>query len=281
MSKKPLSKKFRDVLFSVLSFILALFLFLNSLCILISVFVFNKNVWLDQMNASNYYSDKTDEIKNKLVNLGNASGLPAEFFDRVVDSIQVSNDTENYLDAYFNGSNDLIDTTAFKQTFYTQLDEYVKEKNAKIDDSNVDYLVKNAEHIYARSLEIPLFYRLFAYFQALKGWLPVVIAVISALSLAIVLILLFGNKWKHRAFKYYYFACAGTFLSLFAVAVFITVAGGFQNIVLESRALYNMAVSFGTSAIIAFWAFTAFFLIVSFTLYFVYANKRKKVFATD
>ena len=126
MSKKPLSKKFRDVLFSVLSFILALFLFLNSLCILISVFVFNKNVWLDQMNASNYYSDKTDEIKNKLVNLGNASGLPAEFFDRVVDSIQVSNDTENYLDAYFNGSNDLIDTTAFKQTFYTQLDEYVK-----------------------------------------------------------------------------------------------------------------------------------------------------------
>ena len=181
MSKKPLSKKFRDVLFSVLSFILALFLFLNSLCILISVFVFNKNVWLDQMNASNYYSDKTDEIKNKLVNLGNASGLPAEFFDRVVDSIQVSNDTENYLDAYFNGSNDLIDTTAFKQTFYTQLDEYVKEKNAKIDDSNVDYLVKNAEHIYARSLEIPLFYRLFAYFQALKGWLPVVIAVISAL----------------------------------------------------------------------------------------------------
>ena len=281
MSKKPLSKKFRDVLFSVLSFILALFLFLNSLCILISVFVFNKNVWLDQMNASNYYSDKTDEIKNKLVNLGNASGLPAEFFDRVVDSIQVSNDTENYLDAYFNGSNDLIDTTAFKQTFYTQLDEYVKEKNAKIDDSNVDYLVKNAEHIYARSLEIPLFYRLFAYFQALKGWLPVVIAVISALSLAIVLILLFGNKWKHRAFKYYYFAYAGTCLSLFTAAVFLTVSGGLKNIVLESRAIYDMVVSFGTAVTTAVWVFAAFFFIMAFVMFVVYSRLIRKVVSTD
>ena len=281
MSKKPLSKKFRDVLFSVLSFILALFLFLNSLCILISVFVFNKNVWLDQMNASNYYSDKTDEIKNKLVNLGNASGLPAEFFDRVVDSIQVSNDTENYLDAYFNGSNDLIDTTAFKQTFYTQLDEYVKEKNAKIDDSNVDYLVKNAEHIYARSLEIPLFYRLFFFFFSLKGWLPVVIAVISALSLAIVLILLFGNKWKHRAFKYYYYACAGAFLSLIASSIIMTAVGGLRKIVLESRALYNVAVTCGTSVTVALWVICGFFFITAFVMFFIYRTMFFKSLSSD
>ena len=281
MSKKPLSKKIRDVLFSVLSFILALFLFLDSICILTSVFVFNKNVWLDQMNVSNYYSDKTDEIKNKLVVLGNASDLPAEFFDGAIDSILVSNDTEKYLDAYFNGNNDLIDTTAFKQKFYAKLEEYIKEKNAKVDDSNVDYLVKNAEQIYARSLEIPLFYRLFVYFQAIKSWLPIVIAVLSVLSLSIVLILLFGNKWRHRAFKYYYYACAGAFLSLLVSSVYLTAVGGLKKIVLESRALYNVAVTCGTSVIIALWAMCGFFFIAAFVMFFIYRTKFIKLSSSD
>lgn len=281
MSNKSVKKKVRNVVFSVLSFVLALFLFMNMICVFTIAYAVNENAWIDLMNASNYYADKTEEIKNKLIVLGNAGGLKPEFFENVVDSIQVTNDTRAYMDAYFHGNDDVIDHTAFRQNFKSELERYIKENNAKADDTNVEYLVDTAEIIYSGSLEIPLFKSLSDYFKSVGRIAPIIITVLSLLSLVIVLILLFGNKWKHRAFKYYYFACAGTFLSLFAVAVFITVAGGFQNIVLESRALYNMAVSFGTSAIIAFWAFTAFFLIVSFTLYFVYANKRKKVFATD
>ena len=159
MSKKPISKKIRDIIFGVLSFILSLFLFVNSICVLIFAFVFNENAWIDQMNSSNYFIDKTDEIQNKLVMLGNASGLPPEFFDNIVDTIQVSNDTQTYFDAYFDGRKASIDTTAFKQRFYSEIDSYVKEKNAKVDEANVDYLVKKAEYIYSQSLQMPLFYR--------------------------------------------------------------------------------------------------------------------------
>ena len=87
MSKKTVSKKIRDIIFGVLSFILALFLFADSICVLSVAFVFNKNAWIDQMHLSNYFVDKTDEVKNKLIILGNASGLAPEFFDKVVDEI--------------------------------------------------------------------------------------------------------------------------------------------------------------------------------------------------
>ena len=42
-----------------------------------------------------------------------------------------------------------------------------------------------------------------------------------------------------------------------------------------------MAVSFGASVTMALWALTAFFFIVSFTLFLVYSNKIKKVTSTD
>ena len=45
--------------------------------------------------------------------------------------------------------------------------------------------------------------------------------------------------------------------------------------------LYYMAVSFGASVTMALWALTAFFFIVSFTLFLVYSNKIKKVTSTD
>ncbi len=281
MSKKQTKKNIRNVVFCVLSFILALFLFVNSVCMLSVAFFLNENAWIDQMNSSNYFTDKADEIKNKLVFLGNAGGLPPEFFENVVDPIQVANDTQTYMDAYFNGRTAGVDGTAFKRKFSSELDRYITENNAKYDDNNKDYLVDNAVLIYTNGLEIPLFYKLSELFAELKGVMPFVIAGLGAGMAAIVLVLFFCNKWKHRTFKYYCYSCAGAFLSLLAVSIYMSVAGGLKNIVLESRALYDTAVSFGTSISIALWILTAFFLIIALLMYVIYSNKIRKVSATD
>ena len=281
MSKKQVKKNIRNVIFCVLSFILALFLFANSVCILSVAFFLNENAWIDQMNSSNYFTDKTDEIKNKLVILGNAGGLPPEFFENIVDPIQVANDTHAYMDAYFNGKNADVDGTAFKQKFSSELDRYITENKVRFDEKNVDYLVNNAVRIYSTSLEIPLFFQLSDLFAALRNVMPIVIAGLGVGAATIVLVLYFGNKWKHRAFKYYYFSCAGAFLSFLAVSIYLSVVCGLKNIVLESRALYETAVSFGTSISIALWVLTAFFFIISLLMFVIYSNKLKKVSSTD
>lgn len=281
MSKKPVRKKVRDIVFCVLSFVLSLLLFLNTVCIFTVAFAVNENAWIDKMNASNYFSDKADEIENKLISLGSASGLEPEFFENIVDPIQITNDTQVYMDAYFHGNDDVIDHSAFRRNFQSQLERYITEKNVTVNEENVEYLVNEAENIYSASLKIPLFHRISGNMNSLRGIMPVVIAALTMLSLVIVLVLLFGNKWRHRAFKYYYFACAGTCLSLLAVSVFLTAVGGLKKIILESRALYDTAVSFGTSATIAFWVLTGLFFIISFVMFTIYRSKLSKVYASD
>ena len=281
MSKKPVRKKVRDIVFCVLSFVLSLLLFLNTVCIFTVAFAVNENAWIDQMNESNYFSDKADEIENKLISLGSASGLKPEFFENFIDPIWITNDTQAYMDAYFHGNDDVINHSTFKRNFQSQLDKYITENNVKVDEENVEYLVDKAENIYSASLEIPLFNRLSGKINFLSGIMPMVIAVLTMFSLVIVLVLLFGNKWRHRAFKYYYFACAGTCLSLFTAAVFLTVSGGLKNIVLESRAIYDMVVSFGTAVTTAVWVFAAFFFIMAFVMFVVYSRLIRKVVSTD
>ena len=67
MSKKTAGKKVRDILFGVLSFFLSFFLFMLSLGVVGEISLFNKSFWIDQMNSTNYFVDKCDEMTDRLV----------------------------------------------------------------------------------------------------------------------------------------------------------------------------------------------------------------------
>ena len=57
------------------------------------------------MNSSNYFIDKTDELKVSLTDLGYASGLDSTFFDGFIDEVLISNDTSDYLEAFYSFEN--------------------------------------------------------------------------------------------------------------------------------------------------------------------------------
>ena len=177
MAKKTAGKKVRDILFGVLSFFLSLFLFMLSLGVVGEISLFNKSFWIDQMNSTNYFVDKCDEMTDRLVILGYASGLSKDFCEKIVDPIMITTDTETYLDDFFEGGTGRVDTTAFKQKFISELESYIKEKNAKVDQSNVDYLVKNAESRYKDCVKIPLLTQIAGYFHAVKKYLPYMVCV--------------------------------------------------------------------------------------------------------
>ena len=270
MNTKTIGKRIRDILFGVLSFFLALFLFLDAVCALASMTVLNEESWMEQMTVSGYYSEKEQEITKKLVQLGNASGLPSDFFEDVIDLVQIQKDMQNYMDSYFDGTSRILDTTPFQQKFRAALDRFIEEKNAKVDGKSVDNLVKQAKQIYSGNLEIPLFIKLSSYLQMVRNYLPYIIGGLSLLSGVIILVLLLANKWRHRAFKYYYYACAGTGLCLLALSVYLTASGGLKKIVLESKALYQMVVSFGSSVTVYLWVLTAVFAVLALSMFFLY-----------
>ena len=265
-----MSSRVRDIVFGILSFFLSLLFTLFSFILVIESTLMNKNAWIDNMNRSNYFIDKTDEVRDKLKDLTYASGIKEDFFDGFVDEILVTEDTYNYIEGYFEGTTTVIDGTAFRQKMSVALDEYVKKTNQKVDSEQISELIKQAEHIYTATVAFVGFGSLSVYFLAAKKVLPLVLTGIIVLSLGLIAVLFFCNKWKHRAMKYYYYATGGAFLANLALTLFLSISGGAKNINLDSRSVYNFVVSFVNSVNLSFWICTALFLLFSVALYFVY-----------
>lgn len=278
MSKSKKSSKMKQVVCGVLSFILCLLLFFLSVGIVLEATIFNSNFIFENMNSSNYFFEKKEEVTRDLNDLGYASGLKDEFFDDLLDEIIITEDTQSYLNDYYAGVSAVVDTTKFEQTFNDALDKYIKDNNIQnVDSSSRDYLLKKASSIYRLSLEIPLFYRIAAYFKALKNVMPFIIAGLSVLIVIIILVLIFSNSWKHRIFKYLSFASLGAFLSLAVVPAYVLLSGQLQKINLTSRALYNLFVQCGTNIMISVLFCALILLVIGLCCVFEHNKLRSKV----
>lgn len=278
MSKKPFSSRVRNAAFILLSFLLTVILFLLSICTVLQATLFNSEFIFDNMNSSNYFIDKRDEITTSLIDLGYASGLDEKFFDGFVDEVMLSEDTKEYLVNYYSGNGTKIDATDFKQSFNTSIDKYIQDNNIQnVDGNNRDKLVNKAASIYRSSLEIPLFSTLSAYFLTAKNAMPFILIILVVLAGVICLVLFLTNKWKHRAVKYTCYATSGAFLTIAIIPAYILISGKISHINLDSRALYNMFVQSANSICIAVLFISLFFLLVSLGMYFLYRRMYKKV----
>ena len=278
MAKKPFSSRVRNAVFIVLSFLLTLILFLLSVCTVLEATLFNPEFIFDNMNSSNYFIDKSDEITTSLIDLGYASGLDEKFFDDFIDEVMLCDDTREYLDNYYSGNGAKIDTTDFKQSFNAELDKYIQENNIKnVNGKSRDKLVNKAAQIYRSSLEIPLFSRLSAYFLTAKNAMPFIIVGLVVLAGVICVVLIYANKWKHRGVKYICYATSGAFLTLGIIPTYLMITGKISHINLDSRALYNMFVQSANSICIAILFISLFFLLVSVGLFFLFRRMYKRV----
>ena len=278
MAKKPFSSRVRNAVFIVLSFLLTLILFLLSVCTVLEATLFNPEFIFDNMNSSNYFIDKSDEITTSLIDLGYASGLDEKFFDDFIDEVMLCDDTREYLDNYYSGNGAKIDTTDFKQSFNAELDKYIQENNIKnVNGKSRDKLVNKAAQIYRFSLEIPLFSRLSAYFLTAKNAMPFILVGLVVLAGVICVVLIFANKWKHRGVKYICYSTSGEFLALGIIPAYLMITGKISHLNLDSRALYNMFVQSANSICIAVLFISLFFLLVSVGLFFLFRRMYKRV----
>ena len=253
-------------------------LFLLSSCTVLEATLFNSEFIFDNMNSSNYFIDKCDEITTSLIDLGYASGLDEKFFDDFIDEVMLCDDTREYLDNYYSGSGAKIDSTDFKQSFNAELDKYIQENNIKnVNGKSRDKLVNKAAQIYRSSLEIPLFSRFSAYFLTAKNAMPFIIVGLVVLAGVICVVLIYANKWKHRGVKYICYATSGAFLTLGIIPTYLMITGKISHINLDSRALYNMFVQSANSICIAILFISLFFLLVSVGLFFLFRRMYKRV----
>lgn len=268
-----MNSKVRHIIYGIISFVLSFVLFLLSFAIVLQSTILNPSYIMDNMNASNYFVDKRDEIKESLVDLGYASGLDEKFFENVVDEVTIHDNTQVYLNSFYAGGKAKIDTTAFKQKFNSELDSYISKNNLKVaNDGSREYLINQAANIYAAALRIPLFATLSVYLVTLKNMMPLIIGGLAVLVAILCVIIIFTNRWKHRAVRYICYSTSAAFLTVGIIPAVLLSTGYMSKINIDSRAFYNLFVQSMNNILIALAICSVIFFIVSIGLFFLHKS---------
>lgn len=271
-----MNSKVRHIIYGIISFVLSFVLFLISFAIVLQSTILNPSYIMDNMNTSNYFVDKRDEIKESLVDLGYASGLDEKFFENVVDEVTIHDNTQAYLNSFYAGEKAKIDTTAFKQKFNSELDSYISKNNLKVaNDGSREYLINQAANIYAAALRIPLFATLSVYLVALKNMMPLIIGGLAVLVAILCVIIIFTNRWKHRAVRYICYSTSEAFLTVGIIPAVLLSTGYMSKINIDSRAFYNLFVQSMNNILIALAICSVIFFIVSIGLFFLNKSMRR------
>lgn len=271
-----MNSKVRHIIYGIISFVLSFILFLLSFAIVLQSTILNPSYIMDNMNASNYFVDKRDEIKESLVDLGYASGLDEKFFENVVDEVTIHDNTQAYLNSFYAGEEAKIDTTAFKQKFNSELDSYISKNNLKVaNDGSREYLINQAANIYAAALRIPLFATLSVYLVALKNMMPLIIGGLAVLVAILCVIIIFTNRWKHRAVRYICYSTSAAFLTVGIIPAVLLSTGYMSKINIDSRAFYNLFVQSMNNILIALAICSVIFFIVSIGRFFLHKSMRR------
>lgn len=271
-----MNSKVRHIIYGIISFVLSFVLFLISFAIVLQSTILNPTYIMDNMNTSNYFFDKRDEIKESLVDLGYASGLDEKFFENVVDEVTIHDNTQAYLNSFYAGEEAKIDTTAFKQKFNSELDSYISKNNLKVaNDGSREYLINQAANIYAAALRIPLFATLSVYLIALKNMMPLIIGGLAVLVAILCVIIIFTNRWKHRAVRYICYSTSAAFLTVGIIPAVLLSTGYMSKINIDSRAFYNLFVLGMNNILIAVAICSAIFFIISVGLFFLHKSMRR------
>lgn len=271
-----MNSKVRHIIYGIISFVLSFVLFLLSFAIVLQSTILNPSYIMDNMNTSNYFVDKRDEIKESLVDLGYASGLDEKFFENVVDEVTIHDNTQAYLNSFYAGEEAKIDTTAFKQKFNSELDSYISKNNLKVaNGESREYLINQAANIYAAALRIPLFATLSVYLIALKNMMPLIIGGLAVLVAIICVIIIFTNRWKHRAVMYICYSTSAAFLSVGIIPAVLLSTGYMSKINIDSRAFYNLFVLGMNNILIAVAICSVIFFIISIGLFFLHKSMRR------
>ena len=271
-----MNSKVRHIIYGIISFVLSFVLFLISFAIVLQSTILNPSYIMDNMNTSNYFVDKRDEIKESLVDLGYASGLDEKFFENVVDEVTIHDNTQAYLNSFYAGEEAKIDTTAFKQKFNSELDSYISKNNLKVaNDGSREYLIDQAANVYAAALRIPLFATLSVYLIALKNMMPLIIGGLAVFVAIICVIIIFTNRWKHRAVRYICYSTSAAFLTVGIIPAVLLSTGYMSKINIDSRAFYNLFVLGMNNILIAVAICSVIFFIISIGLFFLHKSMRR------
>ena len=275
MSEQKHSSRLKAFVYSFVSFMLTLVLFLFSICIVVESTVFSKDYMLNVISSNGYYLMVEDELLGSMKSLGNASGLKEEFSEKFVKEIDVQKNIDNYISSFYSGDSTLVDTISFKQQLYNALDEYIAENNIDkntVSSENLAYFVDKAAEIYVNEISIPFFSTVANYIYKAQTPFLIITIGLGVTALILIAVIFFTNKFRHRKFRYICYGLIGAFLSVSVIPIVIQLSDKISKINLNTRSLYNLFVNYANGLVNGFWICSLVLLLLSVITFVLYVK---------
>ena len=271
----------RPIAYCVLSFFMAAFLFLLSICISLRFTLLSNDYMLSTMADSEYYTQVTEEFRQNLESLGHASGLNSEFTNNFVQSMDIRQDVIDYINAFYTGQSTVVNKTPFKQKFRAAIDQYAEENKKEGQEPSekaLEYLTNEAATIYADCIQIPFFAVIANFIYKLTTPMNITIAVLALLCAVIVVIIYFTNsEFRHRTYRYLSYAFSGAFLCTIVLPAYMHFSGIISKVSINSRSLYNLFVSYFDGMFRYMWIFALAYLVLGVLFFAAFASKHKRL----
>ena len=223
--------KYKEVTKYILAFFVSIFILLLSILTILKTTVYNKDYLKDTLEKNNYFKLSYDEISNNMKNYMVSSGLGEEVLDNLYTKEQIKKDIYTYIDNYYAGKLEKIDTSVINKKLSENINKYAENKNITLENQDaIVNFVDNMENIYKK--EITYYGTLNNYVNYFKKSEKIVsVLIIILVGLTVICLGLFVLK----RFKYIGSVIIGSSLMLLFVRYVVYNKIEYSNIVIISN----------------------------------------------
>ena len=206
--KKTTSKKkkiIRNVVCTIFSFLLAVSLSILLGSVALHFGFFNKEMTLNKINESDYYTKVYAELMDNLGMILESKELPNDLLNEVITEKKVYINGKQYIDNSLANKDTVLQTDELTKELTKLLENYYRGKKVKLDDTvNADIAstVKAVVSEYSRMTRFQFVSYIRQYKQAMGKVLNWLLPVMAVIAVVLTVLMLLVVKYRHRGVRF-------------------------------------------------------------------------------
>lgn len=224
MSKKKTTSKKKKIIRNVVCTIFS-FLLMVSLSILLGSVAlyfgfFNKEMTLNKINESDYYTKVYAELMGNLGMILESKELPKDLLDEIVTEKKVYINGKQYINNSLDDKDTVLKTDELSKEMTEALEKYYTQRKVKLDDTVKTDIASTVNAViseYSRMTRFQFVNYIRQYKQAMQSVLRWLLWVAAVIAIVLMILMLCVVKYRHRGVRFIaisFFAAGGINLIL-------------------------------------------------------------------
>lgn len=242
-------EKLKLLLDVLLSFFIALFLFLSTACLLLNLTVCSSSFLLSRLAESNFYETNFNEFNTELTYLAEPIGIDPTRLEEVLQQNHLREEVDQSVLYSFEGLTYTPDSSTFESGIYDTLSAYAQENDASVNEENLQNISELCGEMYRDHATLSYVGSIGHYANMFRTPLLLASVVCAVITGILILIQFSMHRFKHRALRYLICGATGAGLSLIVMPAIALLSGKIRHLSITDESLYNLVVSYLNTAL--------------------------------